>query len=46
MLLAKLAGEKTVCEIAQWVRLRAPWVQEQLPSRQLGQFIAIISWLW
>lgn len=33
MLLAKLAGEKTVSGIAQWVRLRAAWVQAQLPFK-------------
>lgn len=33
MLLAKLAGEKTVSGIAQWVRLRAAWVREQLPFK-------------
>ena len=33
MLLAKLAGQKTVSGIAEWVRLRAEWVQEQLPFK-------------
>jgi predicted transposase YbfD/YdcC len=33
MLLAKLAGEKTVSGIAEWVRLRAAWVREQLPFK-------------
>lgn len=33
MLLAKLAGEKTVSGIAQWVRLRGAWVREQLPFK-------------
>lgn len=33
MLLAKLAGEKTVSGIAQWVRLRGTWVREQLPCK-------------
>src|SRR5437868_3954287 len=33
MLLAKLAGEKSVSGIAQWVRLRAEWVRAQLPFK-------------
>jgi predicted transposase YbfD/YdcC len=33
MLLAKLAGEKTVSGIAEWVRLRAEWVQAELPFK-------------
>jgi predicted transposase YbfD/YdcC len=33
MLLAKLAGEKTVSGIAEWVRLRGAWVQSQLPFK-------------
>jgi predicted transposase YbfD/YdcC len=33
MLLAKLAGEKTMSGIAVWVRLRAGWVREQLPFK-------------
>jgi hypothetical protein len=33
MLLAKLAGQKTVSGIAEWVRLRAEWVQGQLPFK-------------
>lgn len=33
MLLAKLAGEKTVSGIAAWVRLRAAWIQGQLPFK-------------
>jgi predicted transposase YbfD/YdcC len=33
MLLAKLAGQKTVSGIAEWVRLRAAWVQGQLPFK-------------
>src|SRR5262245_7711231 len=33
MLLAKLAGEKTVSGIADWVRLRAAWVRTQLPFK-------------
>jgi predicted transposase YbfD/YdcC len=33
ILLAKLAGEKTVSGIAAWVRLRAEWVQAQLPFK-------------
>jgi predicted transposase YbfD/YdcC len=33
MLLAKLAGQKTVSGIAEWVRLRAEWVRAQLPFK-------------
>lgn len=33
MLLAKLAGEKTMSGIAQWVRLRGTWVRDQLPFK-------------
>lgn len=33
MLLAKLAGEKTVSGIAEWVRLGAEWVRDQLPFK-------------
>lgn len=33
MLLAKLAGEKTVSGIAEWVRLRAEWVRGELPFK-------------
>jgi predicted transposase YbfD/YdcC len=33
MLLAKLAGQKTVRGIAEWVRLRAAWVRAQLPLK-------------
>jgi predicted transposase YbfD/YdcC len=33
LLLAKLAGEKTVSGIAEWVRLRGEWVRSQLPFK-------------
>lgn len=34
VLLAKLAGEQSLSGIAQWVRLRAEWLQAQLPLKR------------
>jgi predicted transposase YbfD/YdcC len=35
LLLAKLAGERTLSGVAQWARLRASWLCERLPLRQV-----------
>jgi len=35
LLLAKLAGERTLSGVAQWARLRASWLQEQLGVKRL-----------
>lgn len=35
LLLAKLAGQQTLCGAAQWVRLRAGWIQQALGLKRL-----------